>query len=194
MTADTSEENSCKDQFGDCESVWLFGYGSLIYKVDFPYLERKPATIRNWVRRFWQGSHDHRGTEDNPGCVVTLISKPGSVCGGVAYCVEPSVFRQLDIREKNGYLRFPTQMTFRDESHVDGLVYIATSENDAFLGEASEYEIAKHIAAAEGQSGPNCEYLFELAIALRELGEFDEHVFEIERCLNEIGGLGNNTL
>ncbi len=173
---------------GDSQGVWLFGYGSLIFKVDFPFIERKPARIINWVRRFWQGSEDHRGTEENPGRVVTLIAEPDAVCGGMAYRVEPSVFEQLDVREKNGFLRFSTEMTFGDGSLAKGLVYIATEDNTAFLGEATEYEIARHIAGAAGPSGPNREYLFGLAEALRALGEDDSHVFEIERHLREITG------
>jgi cation transport protein ChaC len=65
-------------------------------------------------------------------------------------------------------------------------VYIDSPDNEAFLGEASKYDIAKQICQASGPSGPNCEYLLELAKALRELELEDEHVFEIERCVEKI--------
>ena len=45
--------------------------------------------------------------------------------------------------EKNGYLRFTTEMTFTDGTGDEGLVYIATEENEAYLGGASEFEIAR---------------------------------------------------
>jgi len=183
MTADTIAINQQMDQFDGHHSVWLFGYGSLIYKADFPYLERRPASIANWTRRFWQGSHDHRGTPDAPGRVVTIIEEPGAVCHGMAYLVTPEVFTHLDHREKNGYLRLAIPITFEDGGSVEGLVYIATPDNTAFLGEASEQEIARHIARSAGPSGPNSDYLNHLANALRELGRHDQHVFEIERHL-----------
>src|SRR5471032_3029634 len=53
MTANTIAANQQMDTFDGHQSVWLFGYGSLIYKTDFPYLERRPASIANWTRRFW---------------------------------------------------------------------------------------------------------------------------------------------
>ncbi|MCP4981652.1 MAG: gamma-glutamylcyclotransferase [Gammaproteobacteria bacterium] len=180
MSINTIEENRNRNLFGDSDEVWLFGYGSLIYLVDFPYLESRPASISGWSRRFWQGSHDHRGTPANPGRVVTLIEEYNAVCGGLAYRVEASVFELLDEREKNGYLRFATEMTFTDGSHASGLIYIATPDNEAYLGEASEYEIAQHICRAEGASGANSDYLLDLARALRELGLEDRHVFDIE--------------
>ncbi|MCU6499445.1 gamma-glutamylcyclotransferase [Rugamonas sp. A1-17] len=183
MTADTIAINQQMDQFDGHHSVWLFGYGSLIYKADFPYLERRPASIANWTRRFWQGSHDHRGTPEAPGRVVTIIEEPGAVCHGMAYLVTPEVFAHLDHREKNGYLRLAISIAFEDGGSVEGLVYIATPDNTAFLGEASEQEIARHIARSAGPSGPNSDYLNHLANALRELGRHDQHVFEIERHL-----------
>jgi len=192
MTADTIAINQKMDQFDGHHSVWLFGYGSLIYKADFPYLQRRPASIANWTRRFWQGSHDHRGTPDAPGRVVTLIEAPGAICHGMAYLITPEVFAHLDHREKDGYLRLATPISFEDEEadnapeSVLGLVYIATPDNLAFIGEASERDIAEHIARSAGPSGPNSDYLNHLAHALRELGRDDPHVFEIERHLVEL--------
>jgi cation transport regulator ChaC len=186
MSTNTIEENQRRCRLGANDQVWLFGYGSLIYLVDFPYLDSKPASIKGWSRRFWQGSHDHRGTVNNPGRVVTLIAEAEARCGGIAYLVEAPVFRQLDEREKNGYLRLSTEMTFDDGSHATGLIYIATADNEAYLGEASELEIAQQICAAEGASGANSDYLLELAVALRELGLQDQHVFDIEAHIVQI--------
>lgn len=168
------------------ESVWLFGYGSLTYKVDFPCLERRPAKIRGWVRRFWQGSHDHRGTAEHPGRVVTLVKESGAECVGMAYRVTPATFEQLDFREKNGYLRFATTLEFGDGESAEGLVYIATEDNAAWLGPASEAEIARHIAGSAGPSGSNRDYVFKLADALRKLGADDPHVFAVEAGLRDI--------
>ncbi len=162
MSANTIEHNRKRHDFSGVESVWLFGYGSLIYKVDFPFLEQRPASIRGWERRFWQGSHDHRGTPEAPGRVVTLIEKPEAVCKGMAFRVSPNVFEHLDVREKNGYLRLSTRLTFDDGSHAEGLVYIATEDNEAFLGHAPDADIARQIASASGPSGPNAEYLLRL--------------------------------
>ena len=186
MSLNTIEENQRRCQLSEGDQVWLFGYGSLIYLVDFPFIESAAASIRGWSRRFWQGSHDHRGTEANPGRVVTLIEEPDATCHGIAYKVGASVFEQLDVREKNGYLRFSTEMTFTDGRSEEGLVYIATAENEAYLGEASEYDIAVQIANSEGPSGTNSDYLLELAKSLRSMAVEDQHVYEIERYLLEI--------
>lgn len=183
MSANTIAANRSLRRFYEHESIWLFGYGSLIFKSDFPYLDRRPASIDHWVRRFWQGSHDHRGTPSAPGRVVTLIPQKQAVCVGVAYLIELEVFDHLDFREKNGYLRFVTDMTFRDKSVVQGTVYIATEENAAFLGEAPESDIARHIAESAGPSGHNAEYALNLAQALRALSADDPHVFTVEEHL-----------
>jgi cation transport protein ChaC len=166
------------------EATWVFGYGSLIYKVDFPYLERSVACIAGWERRFWQGSHDHRGTPREPGRVVTLVRSPGAICKGVAYRVEHRVFEHLDYREKNGYERHAVTMSLQpSQQEVGGIVYVARADNPAFLGEASMAEIAAQIARSAGPSGSNRDYLLELAAALRELDDPDPHVRELEALL-----------
>ncbi|HEX7339531.1 MAG TPA: gamma-glutamylcyclotransferase [Rhodanobacteraceae bacterium] len=183
---DTTAINQSRHDFTDVESVWLFGYGSLIYKVDFPFLERRPATIQGWSRRFWQGSHDHRGTPEHPGRVATLIADPGAACVGMAYRVAPETFKQLDYRERNGYLRFSTSMDFGDGTSSDGLVYIAAENNEAWSGPASPAEIARQVAASAGMSGPNRDYVLKLAQALRQLGTRDAHVFAVAAELRRV--------
>jgi cation transport protein ChaC len=186
MSHNTIAINQRMDKFDGHHSVWMFGYGSLIFKADFPYIERRPASIAGWTRRFWQGSHDHRGTETAPGRVVTLAPEAGAVCAGMAYLITPEVFAHLDHREKNGYLRLAIEIAFDDGGSEEGLVYIATEDNAAFLGAAPERDIARQIAASSGPSGRNRDYLMELAAALRALGKDDPHVFAIERHLAEL--------
>ena len=188
VSFDTTEVNRETAIFDDHDELWLFGYGSLIYKAGFEYIERAPATIDGWVRRYWQGSHDHRGTPDAPGRVVTLVEAPGETCLGMAYRVTPSVFGYLDHREKNGYLRFAKTMTFADGSEEKGLVYIATPDNAACLGEADIEAIAAQVAASKGPSGPNRDYVLDLADALDELEADDPHCLAVAERLRALIG------
>jgi len=174
--------------------LWLFGYGSLIWKVDFEYQMRKPAKLKGWQRRFWQGSHDHRGTPHHPGRVVTLIPDPAATCIGMAYQIAAdqvaAVVEHLDYREKNGYERIDTPIKFMgpdsNQPAVNALVYIATRDNFAHLGPASDEAIARQIANSVGPSGTNREYLLELHRALNALGAKDAHVDRLVDLVQQI--------
>lgn len=161
------------------DPVWLFGYGSLMWRPDFPYLDARRAYITGWARRFWQGSHDHRGVQIDPGRVVTLIESFAERCYGRAFLIESRVFEHLDHREKNGYERRAVDI-YLDGACTPGVVYIAEAGNFAFLGEAPLDEIAAHIKRCAGPSGTNIDYLLNLANELRRLDILDPHVLELE--------------
>lgn len=174
-------------------NLWLFGYGSLIWRPDIEYLERCPARLYGFERRFWQGSHDHRGLPHKPGRVVTLIDAPEGFCDGVAYLVPREVvratFESLDHREKNGYQRYAIELHLgnRDRHHpatpTPATTYIAPAGNHAYLGPAPLAELATQISNSQGPSGTNADYLADLASALRELDAHDPHVFELETAV-----------
>lgn len=171
------------------EGVWLFGYGSLIWRVDFPYRTRCRAAVRGFTRRFWQGSHDHRGTPTAPGRVVTLTPEPGALCVGMAYHIDAATFVPLDHREKNGYVRVRLPIEIDGDegmSEVEGVTYIAETGNEAFLGPANLDQMARHILDSSGPSGSNAEYVLELAQALTALGAKDAHVSALERRLRKL--------
>ncbi|KAJ3029293.1 Cation transport regulator-like protein 2 [Rhizophlyctis rosea] len=171
--------------------MWVFGYGSLIWKIDFPYEKRVPGYIKGYVRRFWQGSTDHRGTHTSPGRVVTLIptheylsthhpldphpSPSPHICWGIAYKIPDSqaesVRAHLDHREKNGYEVFEEDVYHPDYEGGEvpivrgALVYVATSTNESFLGPDSEERVVRQILESRGPSGRNVDY-FPLLIII----------------------------
>lgn len=168
--------------------LWVFGYGSLVWRPAFPFAERHVATLSGFRRRFWQGSPDHRGTPDAPGRVVTLLRAPADTVVGMAYRVHAAdreeVVAQLDHREQAGYETVEVPLALRDGRVVAGVVYIAGPSNPCFLGAASTGSIAAQIARCHGPSGSNLEYLLELHQALERLGCQDAHIDALVAALD----------
>ncbi|KAH8244827.1 hypothetical protein KR032_001036, partial [Drosophila birchii] len=183
------------------KDAWIFGYGSLVWKADFPYIDRRRGFVWGFKRRFYQHSIDHRGIPERPGRVVTLLpGDPGQDrVYGVAYRIAASqkaaVLDHLDYREKNGYERcslefheYPRVATSgscpseTEAQPIQVIMYVATQANDSYAGDVWQVtSIAKQIFSSAGPSGPNREYLFNLASAMDQLfpGAVDEHLEEL---------------
>lgn len=176
--------------------VWIFGYGSLCWFPGTEYNSCIIGYIRGYERRFWQGNTTHRGTKDNPGRVATLIESADGVTWGCAFKVtgQPAL-DYLNNREctLGGYTTVKTKFFPRigiENSSITGetfpaVIYIATANNDHWLGRNSPYKIAKQIAACRGPSGHNVEYLMRLAIFMREEipNASDDHLFTLEKLV-----------
>ncbi|GMS81341.1 hypothetical protein PENTCL1PPCAC_3516 [Pristionchus entomophagus] len=91
-------------------SLWVFGYGSLIWNPGFSYAERRKAHARGYARRMYQGNTYHRGDDSLPGRVATLVESPTEDANGVAFRVEgtraiDAALKHLNEREVgNGYV------------------------------------------------------------------------------------------
>ena len=167
------------------DALWVFGYGSLIWRPDIPFVQRVPARLHGWIRRFYQGSPDHRGTMTSLGRVVTLLRQEKSYCDGMAYHVaqkdREAVLHYLDVRECGGYERCVVEVSLRGGGTQRALFYIATKDNPHYLGEQSPAEMAKHIVHAKGASGTNLDYFLHLREAIAKFAPPDPHIEEIYR-------------
>ena len=157
----------------------VFGYGSLVWKVDFPTVRSFPCKIRGFERRFWMKSCDHRGTPEAPGRVCTLVESVPELKGdgevlGVAYEIPKANFKailkDLDYRERHGYTRTVAKVTDLKGKVHDCQVYYNNVDGQAACvwGERPS-DTAKIIAKAVGPSGPNIVYLRNLAEGIRRL-------------------------
>ncbi|XP_035216549.1 putative glutathione-specific gamma-glutamylcyclotransferase 2 isoform X2 [Stegodyphus dumicola] len=176
--------------------MWIFGYGSLMWKINFPYEQKIIGYIKGFKRRFWQGSEDHRGIPGSPGRVVTIVpsSNPEDQVYGVAYKIAEDdildVIKYLDFREKDGY----QQQTVLFHPYNEELkpfeitIYIGDTSNPFYLGPAPLDIIAKQILHSEGPSGRNDDYLFQLAEAMRNLVPhiYDAHLYELEKLVKSM--------
>jgi glutathione-specific gamma-glutamylcyclotransferase len=160
-------------------SLWIFGYGSLLFRPDFPFARSAVGTVADHARRFHQGSPDHRGTPERLGRVVTLVGAPGESTTGVAYEVRAddaeSVLVKLDLREQGGYERVEVDVALADAA-VRATTWIAPPANPYWLGDAPLAAIAAHVREARGPSGTNLDYVLALAAKLADLGIDDPHV------------------
>jgi glutathione-specific gamma-glutamylcyclotransferase len=156
-------------------SLWVFGYGSLIWDPGFPVAERRIGRVTGWHRSFCMRSIHHRGTADAPGLVLALDRAEGAACTGVAFQVERgaegATLAALRERElvSSAYLEL-TLPVATAEGMVEALTYVIDPDHAQYCGGLELEEQARIIAAATGGRGANRDYLWSTAANLAELG------------------------
>lgn len=164
---------------GPDEDRWVFGYGSLMWRPGFPYLERRLARLHGRRRAFCIYSVYHRGTYERPGLVLGLA--PGGSVRGVAYRVDrkdwTAVYGYLREREQPTETYYEASVEVRlehDERRPQALVFLSDPHHPQWAGDLTLEQQAELIAGAEGRSGPNIVYLRDLVLHLREEGVTDK--------------------
>jgi len=153
---------------------WVFGYGSLMWRPGFDYVEREAATLHGRRRAFCIYSVHHRGTHERPGLVLGLA--PGGAVRGAAFRVAeadwPKVYAYLLEREQptETYIEARRAVRLADGRRVEALVFLSDVRHAQWAGNLSLERQAELIAGARGLSGPNIEYLRDLVAHLREAG------------------------
>jgi cation transport protein ChaC len=159
--------------------LWVFGYGSLMWRPGFEFAERAPAALIGAHRSLCIYSFHHRGTAEHPGLVLGLDE--GGACRGVVYRVEASL-REATL----AYLREREQVTdvyveaHRPVSLLDGsnreleaLCYLVDRRHPQYAGRLSIEAQAELVASAAGRSGANVDYVLNTVRHLEEAGVHD---------------------
>lgn len=161
------------------DSLWVFGYGSLIWHPGFPVAEQRIARLHGWHRSFCMRSIHHRGTVDHPGLVLALDRATDASCNGVAFRVSPgaeadtlSALREREL-VSSAYLETHLDVTFADGGGVSALAYVIDPDHDQYCGGLPLEEQARIILSATGGRGPNRDYLFSTVEHLHDLGIAD---------------------
>ena len=159
------------------DELWVFGYGSLIWRPGFDFEESTPARLRGYHRSLCVFSHVHRGTPERPGLVLGLDR--GGMCRGVAFRVASAraeeTIAYLRAREQATavYLERRLPVSLDDGRAVSALVYVADRKHLQYAGRLLHEEVLELVRNGRGASGENPDYVLQTQEHLRRMGVFD---------------------
>jgi len=170
------------------DDLWVFGYGSLMWRPGFPYLERRHAHLHGYHRSLCVFSHVHRGTPDSPGLVLGLDR--GGRCHGVAFRVAPeeaeATIHYLREREQATavYLERRLPVRLDDGRAVTALAYVADRKHPQYAGRLSFEEVLRLVRQGKGISGENPDYVRSTHEHLLGMGIVDPLLQRITEALD----------
>jgi glutathione-specific gamma-glutamylcyclotransferase len=153
--------------------VWIFAYGSLMWRPGFAHEEVRDAWLHGYHRSLCVYSWVHRGTRERPGLVLGLDR--GGSCRGRALAIAPEqeadVLRYLDARElvTHVYRRRLLQVTTA-AGRLPAWCYVVRREHEQYAGKLERARVLELVRHGIGQSGTCPDYLVSTVAHLEELG------------------------
>ncbi len=176
---------------------WVFGYGSLMWRPGFPFVERAPAVLHGRRRAFCIYSVHHRGTPQRPGLVLGLA--PGGAVRGVAYRIAeeawPETYAYLLEREQptETYVEARALVRLADGRRVEATTFLSDVAHPQWAGVLDAERQAQLIAGARGLSGRNVDYLSDLVDHLHAEGIRDRAMEKLMERVVRLEGPGSET-
>ena len=173
-------------EWGGHEDLWIFGYGSLIWRPDFEFAERRPAKVYGWHRALKMWSRINRGTPERPGLVFGMLS--GGCCQGMVFRVPHhsgrEVLTQLWSREMALAVYDPRWLVCQT-SHgpIRALAFTLSRKSPSHTGILTEDEYRSIFAQAAGIYGTTHDYAHR---TLEELRRHNIRDSALERLLKRI--------
>lgn len=160
-------------EWDDSGDLWVFGYGSLIWRPDFDFTEQRPARVHGWHRALKMWSHINRGTPEVPGLVFALLS--GGSCRGTVFRVPQAQGRQVIInlwpREMAGAEYDPRWLDCHTpQGTVRALAFTLSRRSASHAGVLPQDEYRRIFAQASGIYGTTRDYAQSTYDELRRRG------------------------
>lgn len=170
--------------------LWLFAYGSLIWRPDFEPAERRPASVAGFHRCLKMRSRTNRGTPAEPGLVLALVS--GGSCRGLAYRVPRAqgaeLLARLWLREMPNGVYEPRWLACSTPAgHVRALAFTLPRSSPYWTGELAEPELLHILRHARGRYGTTLDYVERTVAGLLAVGIRDHALERILRLARHHG-------
>jgi glutathione-specific gamma-glutamylcyclotransferase len=168
---------------GRPREVWVFAYGSLMWRPEIAVEEERIATVTGWHRRFCIWQWRSRGSMERPGLMLALDR--GGSCRGLALRLAGADLmdrlRALWRREMRGSAyRARWLPAFTDRGAISAVTFVINRDSGRYTGRLDDEVAARHIATACGSRGPSAEYLCETVLRCHELGIEDRHLLRLQ--------------
>jgi cation transport protein ChaC len=178
------ERALCDWRGGD--DVWVFGYGSLIWRPEFEFVERRVAILHGYHRALCLWSRVNRGTPECPGLVFGLDR--GGACKGMAYRLAgtqvTNFFPKLWEREMATGAYLPRWLASRTaDGNIRALAFVMDRAAPSYITALPHDELLTIIRRASGKFGPCTDYVVQTEAALRDAGIRDRRLESIARDL-----------